>query len=139
MPYKQTAEQKEYQAGYNTRPDVLERRRDQVYKRRFGISLDDYNALLEKQNGVCAICKNTETETGNGGDIKRLSVDHCHTTGIVRGLLCASCNNLLFRAKDNTVLLRTAAVYLEVANTGFKTHVASGLSAEEFLDEIMKL
>src|SRR6266705_6075811 len=51
-----------------------------------GLSVDDYLHLLEKQNGVCAICFRPEK-----GD-KRLAVDHCHVTNVVRGLLCRRCN-----------------------------------------------
>ena len=47
--------------------------------------------MVEKQNGVCAICGNPETATSHG-TIRRLSVDHDHETGEVRGLLCSKCN-----------------------------------------------
>lgn len=55
-------------------------------KSRYGITLEDYEALLAKQNGVCAICEQP-CKTG-----ERLSVDHNHATGVVRGLLCRGCN-----------------------------------------------
>lgn len=55
----------------------------------FGITPKDYNKLLEKQGNSCKICKRT-CSTG-----KKLAVDHCHQTGMVRGLLCASCNTRL--------------------------------------------
>lgn len=80
-----------------------------ILKHRYGITLKDYEELLDKQNGVCAICSNKET-------IKRktnLSVDHCHTTNKVRGLLCDQCNKGLGNFKNDTLLLQNAAKYLE--------------------------
>jgi hypothetical protein len=61
-------------------------------KARFGITLEEYNLLLQEQEGVCAICKRTEA--------RRLAVDHCHATGQIRGLLCSGCNRLLGRIED---------------------------------------
>ena len=77
------------------------------YLRRYGISIDEYAELYRKQNGVCAICKSKET-----GHKKRLSVDHCHETGEIRGLLCNSCNVGLGRFKDSIDLLTKAIEYL---------------------------
>jgi len=66
-----------------------------------------------KQNGKCAICKKPETrKTGN--KIRELSIDHCHKTGKVRGLLCDSCNNGLGRFKDSVKLLESALKYLKL-------------------------
>jgi hypothetical protein len=61
-------------------------RRADTLQRKFGISLDEYDAMLKSQSGVCAICAKP-CATG-----KRLAVDHNHKTGAVRGLLCSSCN-----------------------------------------------
>lgn len=72
----------------------------------YGVSIDNYMELLKSQNGVCAICENT-----NGK--KRLCVDHCHKTGKLRGLLCDPCNTLLGCAKDCTKILGRASMYLE--------------------------
>lgn len=76
----------------------------------FGITLDDYNVMVERQRGVCAICQMPE----NG---KSLAVDHDHKTGIVRGLLCANCNNGLGRFKDNINVLLAAIHYLDGSNS----------------------
>jgi len=58
--------------------------------KQYGIEIteEDYNTLLQKQQGVCAICSNPSKH-------KRLHVDHCHETKVVRGLLCFRCNTLL--------------------------------------------
>lgn len=78
------------------------------YKTHYGISLEDYDEMLLAQDGVCAICRGLETS-------KRmfLSVDHCHTSGKVRGLLCSNCNRGLGSFKDQEVLLHKAIDYLE--------------------------
>lgn len=74
--------------------------------KQFGLTVDQFNAMLLAQNNLCQVCKQPET---NG---KRLSVDHSHRTGKVRGLLCNRCNVLLGWASDNEVLLGLAADYL---------------------------
>jgi hypothetical protein len=80
-------------------------------KHKFGITLDQYNQMLESQNGVCAICNNFEIEKNQYG-IKRLSVDHNHQTGKIRGLLCTKCNTGLSFFKDKPDLLIKANNYL---------------------------
>lgn len=77
-------------------------------KSTFGITMDDYDLLLVKQNGSCAICKTEPTD-------KHLSVDHCHITGKVRGLLCNRCNLGLGYFKDDHELLKIATDYLTTA------------------------
>lgn len=78
----------------------------------YGIGIDDYNEMLAAQNGVCAICEKPEKAKVRG-KVKPLSVDHSHTTGKVRALLCSSCNHLLGHAFESAEVLRAAALYLE--------------------------
>lgn len=73
----------------------------------YNLSLEDFERMLQSQNNVCAICK---MPNSNG---KRLSVDHDHSTGQIRGLLCAQCNFAIGHMKDDPNRLRAAAVYLE--------------------------
>lgn len=68
--------------------------------KKFGLTIDEYERNLERQDGVCAICKRVEVD-------KRLAVDHCHETGKVRGLLCMRCNTAI--GNLNTVQLLEAA------------------------------
>jgi len=77
--------------------------------RAYGITLRQYEELLIKQGGGCAICK-TITMRGHG---KHFHVDHCHNTGRVRGLLCGPCNSALGFMKDSRELLLRAAEYLK--------------------------
>jgi hypothetical protein len=75
-----------------------------VLKARYGLTVADYERMLEEQRGVCAIC---------GNEMDPPCVDHDHATGKVRGLLCKSCNWILGRAKDNPDIFRRAILYLE--------------------------
>ncbi len=68
-------------------------------RRRFGVTLEQYDRIYSSQGGACAICKEPETNTYKG-KIRRLSVDHCHKTGRVRGLLCFQCNTNLGILED---------------------------------------
>ena len=72
-----------------------------------GVSREEYSIMLNNQEGVCAICKHPNA---NG---RRLSIDHDHFTGEIRGLLCNNCNVLLGHAKDNPYILRKALEYIE--------------------------
>lgn len=80
--------------------------RSQV-KRLYGLSWDQYKDIVVQQDGKCAICGG-----GPRNNKSFLSVDHCHTTGKVRGLLCDDCNNLLARADDDPDILLNALRYL---------------------------
>ncbi len=80
--------------------------RKQNLKRSYNMTLEDYDNLFNNQNGVCLICKNPET---NG---RRLSVDHDHKTGKIRGLLCQKCNTLLGCANDSIDILLKSIEYL---------------------------
>ena len=91
------------------------RRRDPMARRKhrlrciYGISLEEYDAMLDRQGGVCAICKKKPDEG------KALFVDHCHITGRVRGLLCGKCNSVLAFGNDDPDILRAAIAYLRAA------------------------
>lgn len=82
-------------------------------RKRFRITGEDYTAMLAEQNGACAVCKKQETHTYKSGKAKDLAVDHDHATGSVRGLLCFNCNQGIGRLKDDPMLLRRAALYIE--------------------------
>lgn len=75
-------------------------------KSQYNLSLDEYNAIIREQNGVCAICFKSPMLT------KRLAVDHCHTTKKVRGLLCTACNVAIGLMKNNPILFENAKNYL---------------------------
>lgn len=77
----------------------------------YGLSLQEFNELREKQNYKCKICSVHENKLP-----KAICVDHDHITGKIRGLLCESCNKLLGNAKDNIFLLNKAIEYLNENN-----------------------
>lgn len=73
---------------------------------RFGLSVEEYNILVAKNDGRCGICRKGETRT------RRLSLDHDHKTGVIRGFLCSRCNLALGNAGDSTEWLLLATQYL---------------------------
>lgn len=86
--------------------------RDRALRRKFSITLEQYNQMWEAQNGLCAICGEGES-VGRNGVRNQLAVDHNHETGMVRSLLCSNCNQGLGRFKDELRLVRLAVAYLE--------------------------
>lgn len=74
-------------------------------KKNYGVTREQYQEMLSRQNGCCAIC-------GNNPGKWRLSIDHCHKTGAVRALLCRACNGGIGLLKDDTSLLTKAIEYL---------------------------
>jgi hypothetical protein len=88
--------------------------RNNDLKSNFGITLAEYADLLTQQDGVCALCGQTERTRHNKTERRRnLAVDHCHTTGEVRGLLCSQCNQGLGNFRDDVGLLAKAIAYLK--------------------------
>lgn len=81
-------------------------------KRSYGIGIEQYDAMLSIQNEACAICRKPEHVFDKNGKLRKLAVDHCHTTGLVRGLLCTNCNKALGHFKDDVNLLNSAIKYL---------------------------
>jgi hypothetical protein len=79
---------------------------EKIIQKKYGITEDDYQKLLEQQNGVCAICLRHQRK-------QRLSIDHSHRTGRVRGLLCTRCNRNIGRFFDSWQMLQRAADYLK--------------------------
>ena len=80
-------------------------------KKAYGITLDQYNEMLSKQDGKCMICLSDNNGFYNKKP-KAFAVDHCHTTGKIRGLLCGDCNTGIGLLKDNIDLLNNAIKYL---------------------------
>ena len=98
-----------YQKAYRKATPIREKARS--LRADFGLSLENYNAMLEAQGGVCAICKQPETHKRNG-KLKALAVDHHHGTGKIRALLCCDCNTGIGKLKDSPEILIAAAEYI---------------------------
>ena len=90
---------------YSEAPEV---HREYLYKKKYGISIQEYDELLDAQGGCCKIC-GTDTPNGQG----RFVIDHNHVSGEIRGLLCSTCNTGLGNFFDNPQFLKNAATYLE--------------------------
>lgn len=91
----------------NKKPHVIANKRNRNLQTNYGITEDKYQEMLSNQNGCCAICQVEQSELSY-----RLYVDHDHTTGEVRGLLCKHCNSGIGLFKDNKNILSKAIDYL---------------------------
>lgn len=85
------------------------------FKRRYGVTLEWYEAKLVEQDGKCAICRKPETLRIKG-KLCRLAVDHCHDSKSARGLLCTRCNRGIGFFNHDKDLLMKAIAYLEKHN-----------------------
>ena len=94
---------------YASNPQIRMKALESDLKRKFGLTLDDYNRMLNLQNGRCAICKSMNVGRKDG---VKFAVDHDHSSGQLRGLLCKRCNTMLGNAKDSIDILRAAKAYL---------------------------
>ena len=91
----------------------ISRTKLRLLKHRYNISEDEVKSLLKSNNYLCHICNEPETSKTKDGRTIQLSVDHCHETGKVRGMLCYKCNTALGLLKDSKELFLSAIQYLE--------------------------
>jgi hypothetical protein len=96
-----------YYREYRQRPERKRADREGHLRRKYGITVDDYERMLVEQSGGCAVCAAPPPERGS------LHVDHDHETGAVRGLLCVSCNNAIGAFREQYALFQRAADYLD--------------------------
>jgi hypothetical protein len=94
---------RQHQATYSEKS----KEKRQIWQReyRYGLSHDIFTKMLKEQSGSCKIC-------GRSFESAKVFVDHCHSTGSVRGLLCPSCNTALGLIKDDLLWLQRAKTYL---------------------------
>lgn len=90
---------------YPTTPAQKQRAYERQIKRNYGITVDQYDDMYRSQNGLCAGCK----QTNNGS---KFHIDHCHVSGVVRGLLCNKCNIALGLVNDRVDVLANLISYL---------------------------
>lgn len=89
--------------------NTTERLRVKQIQNNFSISFEEALSLYHKsQNGCCSVCKKTKVENK-----KELSIDHCHVTGKIRGILCSNCNSGIGLLKDSIDILELAIEYLK--------------------------
>lgn len=89
-------------ANRKANPESITARRARMFRSRYNITLEDFVALAEKQENKCAIC----------GSVAPLTIDHCHKSGKVRGLLCGNCNRGIGCLKESIDNLKNAIKYL---------------------------
>lgn len=94
--------------GYEYYRRNKEKQRWYQIKTKYGIDKEEYNEMLTAQNFSCAICNKHMAECA-----QPLYIDHCHSTGKVRGLLCCPCNSGIGLMNDDVSLLNKAVKYLE--------------------------
>ena len=98
---------------YHNQPPVYDaaKRRAKIVAA-YGLTLDDYDTIYQEQDGKCKICSIEEKYAAKG----RFHIDHCHDTGVVRGLLCSHCNKGLGMFRHNQEFLSAAVNYLAEFN-----------------------
>lgn len=96
-------------------PTTPRNRKTEKLQLRYGLTYEQWEKMRETESYACMICGITEAEID-----KKLDVDHCHSSGKVRGILCNPCNTMIGHAKDNIAVLRAAATYLEENADGYK-------------------
>lgn len=93
--------------------DTVEKRYRRNNLARFGLTVELYDKMFKNQNGLCKICEKPETDIHHKtGLVQRLTIDHDHDTGKVRGLLCATCNKGIGLLKHDKKILGNAIKYL---------------------------
>lgn len=112
-----SAANKDIVSAYNRRrviKDPLVHRRNKL-RRKYNITVEQFAELNNLQNGRCAVCRRREKR-------RPLSVDHCHATGRVRGLLCSNCNTALGLLRDSTRVIALALQYLQLSKRAKNRH-----------------
>ena len=110
---KLTEEEKaNYYKNYVRKDYVKEKQRNSIRFRKYGVTTEQYTQMLINQSNKCGICLNTFSNS------KDTHIDHDHETGIVRGLLCRSCNTGFGMFRENITVLNNAIKYAEVHKKG---------------------
>ena len=105
-PEKIRQYRKDYEKKYPKKIELKNFKAKTIFSKKINFSFQEFNTLLEKQKNLCAIC-------GNGEKTRALSIDHCHKTKKVRGLLCKKCNTAIGMLNDNPELVLSAYNYLQ--------------------------
>jgi len=91
--------------------------RDRQYRKKYQLSIDDVQKMLDEQGHECALCyKHINLDNDSKRTGSKAHVDHCHYTGNIRAMLCFKCNAMLGDAYDDPKRLRAGAAYLEKHN-----------------------
>ena len=115
----------EARKSYWTNPRTQYLSRVSNLKTRYGVTEEEYVGAMDAQKGCCAIC---------GDSLERPYVDHCHTTGCFRGLLCQFCNTAIGHLKEDASIMRSAADYVEKSYS-----LVQGTTVQKYADAICNL
>ena len=93
-----------YAASYFEKPENRNQRARRKRAAHHGLTADEYDAVIAKANGACELCAATD---------RKLVLDHCHSTGVIRGVLCTACNTSIGKLGDTSKSLLRAVAYLQ--------------------------
>lgn len=99
---------KEKHPTYNKKYQTYKYNRQRILKRKYGLTVETYEAILKEQKECCKICGRHKSEFK-----RNLAVDHCHKTNRVRGLLCHHCNAAIGHLFENTEIMERAISYIK--------------------------
>ena len=117
------AQRERARANYQANKERYRERNRRARFAKYGLTPEQFQDLLDAQGGGCAICTASPR-------LRRMTVDHCHRTGEVRGILCHPCNSALGLFEDNPDRLREAAEYLDRSLSGATSTTSSEPSSE---------
>jgi hypothetical protein len=98
-----------YRKDYYQRPEQKLKYRKRFIEKKYGISYDEYEKMVDEQGNVCYICNRPEPQERN----EHLAVDHNHKTGKVRGLLCSRCNRVIGLLEEDLQLIEKLKNYIK--------------------------
>lgn len=109
---KNKERRKLYSKEYRSNPITRKKTRERELKRKYNITIADEKEMYNNQNGKCAICNYKFKEYDSGSSCNNFMVDHCHTTGKIRGLLCGNCNRGIGLLLENKKTIKNIIIYL---------------------------
>lgn len=120
---------RKYATAEEAKSAKVAQNRARQLKCRYGITLDDYDRMLQEQDGKCALCPATEGNVGKG---TALHVDHNHETGEVRGLLCSPCNRAIAQFEDPDARFRMQMYIQRIPHDAWKEGLHPPKTVEEY-------
>lgn len=109
MPFKDKSKRYAVAKAWRDKNMTPEKYRELAYRKRYGIGSADVLAILESQNGKCALCPKSLVFPDKGTHL-----DHDHLTGRIRGVLCKQCNTGLGNGRDSLDFIRKLIIYLQL-------------------------
>lgn len=111
-----------YKNNYRGKEETKRKKTEYHYKRKYGISYEDYLIMCKDRKNKCDICQTKKVPAGSEirGSKDHLVLDHCHETKKIRGILCQECNQGLGLFKDSSFNLEKAVIYLKNTDTDKK-------------------